>query len=69
MLQPLIRKECPFRIEPPSDTPVTWVKPELVCEVAFTGWTADGLMRQPVFTRLREDKDAREVVRESQEEN
>ncbi len=64
-LQPLVQKECPFKLEPPSNTPVTWVKPELVCEVAFSGWTDEGLMRHPVFSRLREDKAAREVGRET----
>jgi len=67
-LQPLIRKECPFKIEPRTNTPATWVKPQLVCEVSFAGWTEDGLMRQPVFSRLREDKAAREVIREKPEE-
>ena len=67
-LQPLIQKQCPFKIEPPSNTPVTWVKPKLVCEVTFAGWTKEGLMRQPVFSRLREDKATREVVREKPEE-
>jgi bifunctional non-homologous end joining protein LigD len=67
-LQPLIRPDCPFKTEPPTTTPVTWVKPELVCEVAFAGWTEDGLMRHPVFSRLREDKAAREVGREKPEE-
>jgi bifunctional non-homologous end joining protein LigD len=66
-LGPLIRKRCPFRVEPKANSPVTWVKPELVCEVAFQGWTAEGLMRQPVFLRLREDKAARDVVRETPE--
>ncbi len=64
-LGPLIRKKCPFREEPATNAPVTWVKPELVCEVAFRGWTNEGIMRQPVFLRLREDKTAREVVREN----
>jgi bifunctional non-homologous end joining protein LigD len=63
-MDPLIRKKCPFKVEPRTNTPVTWVKPELVCEVMFHGWTDEGLMRQPVFLRLREDKAAREVVRE-----
>ena len=63
-LDPLIRKKCPFKVEPKTNTPVTWVKPELVCEVIFQGWTGEGLMRQPVFLRLREDKTAREVVRD-----
>jgi bifunctional non-homologous end joining protein LigD len=63
-LDPLIQKECPFTLEPETNTPVTWVKPELVCEVGLSGWTEDGVMRQPVFLRLREDKTAREVMRE-----
>lgn len=67
-LQPLIQNDCPFKINPTPDTPVSWVKPELVCEVAFAGWTEEGLMRQPVFSRLREDKAASEVRRETPEE-
>jgi len=67
-LNPLIRKECPFKAEPKTNTPVTWVKPELVCEVIFHGWTDEGIMRQPVFLRLREDKVAHEVVREKPRE-
>jgi bifunctional non-homologous end joining protein LigD len=67
-LKPLIQPECPFQIEPPSNTSVTWVKPQLVCEVTFAGWTEEGLMRQPVFSRLRQDKAAREVGREKPEE-
>jgi DNA ligase D-like protein (predicted ligase)/DNA ligase D-like protein (predicted 3'-phosphoesterase) len=63
-LDPLVRKECPFKVKPETNTPVTWVKPELVCEVIFHGWTDEGIMRQPIFSRLREDKAAREVVRE-----
>jgi len=63
-LEPLVQKECPFTKEPETNARVTWVKPELVCEVALSGWTEDAVMRQPVFLRLREDKDAREVVRE-----
>ncbi|MBI5117789.1 hypothetical protein HZA56_15045 [Candidatus Poribacteria bacterium] len=54
-LEPLIQKECPFRVRPETNTPVTWLKPKLVCEVSFTGWTEDTVMRQPVFLRLRED--------------
>jgi bifunctional non-homologous end joining protein LigD len=63
-LEPLIQKECPFTGNPETNAPATWVKPEMVCEVALSGWTEDGVMRHPVFLRLREDKAAREVVRE-----
>lgn len=44
---------------------VTWVKPELVAQVQFTEWTADGSLRHPVFLGLRDDKAARDVGRES----
>jgi bifunctional non-homologous end joining protein LigD len=39
----------------------TWVRPELVAEVKFAEWTRDGLLRAPVFLRLREDKAPSEV--------
>ena len=63
-LQPLVQDACPFKVEPRTNAPVTWVKPELVCEVTFSGWTGEGLMRHPVFARWRDDKDPRDVVRE-----
>jgi bifunctional non-homologous end joining protein LigD len=42
----------------------TWVRPELVAEIRFTEWTRDGSLRHPTFLGLREDKPARDVVRE-----
>jgi bifunctional non-homologous end joining protein LigD len=42
----------------------TWLEPKLVCQVKFFEWTRDGNLRQPVFLGLREDKKAKEVVRE-----
>jgi bifunctional non-homologous end joining protein LigD len=41
-----------------------WVRPELVCEVAFAEWTRDGDLRHPSFKGLREDKSPSEVVAE-----
>lgn len=41
-----------------------WVKPELVAEIAFGGWTRDGFVRQGRFMGLREDKPAKDVTRE-----
>ncbi len=43
---------------------VSWVSPELVAQVAFTEWTGSGRLRHPRFLGLRDDKPAREVVRE-----
>lgn len=63
-LKPLAQKESPFEITPKTNTPVTWVKPKLVCQVKFQEWTGDGIMRQPIFLGLREDKKALEVKRE-----
>jgi len=65
-LLPLVQAECPFDVEPETNAPAIWVRPELVCEVRFTGWTEEGVMRHPVFMRMREDKGPREVVREAE---
>jgi bifunctional non-homologous end joining protein LigD len=43
---------------------VHWVVPELVAEISFGEWTADGRLRHPVFHGLREDKSASDVVAE-----
>jgi bifunctional non-homologous end joining protein LigD len=63
-LTPLVTARSPFAKEPQINMPVTWVAPRLVCEVKFSEWTHEGLMRQPVFLGLRQDKSAREVERE-----
>lgn len=41
-----------------------WVKPALVAEVKFTGWTRDGVLRHPAFVAFRSDKPAAQIVRE-----
>jgi bifunctional non-homologous end joining protein LigD len=73
--EPLVIKESPFddipdvnkpsRFRPnPPKAKATWLKPELVCEVAFTEVTSDGVFRHPSFQGMRIDKKAKEVVRE-----
>lgn len=63
-LAAMAANSCPFDREPETPAAVTWVRPELVCEVTLSEWTADEVMRHPVFLRLREDRDARDVLRE-----
>jgi bifunctional non-homologous end joining protein LigD len=48
-----------------KDRAVTWVRPQLVAQVAFTEWTGAGRLRHPRFLGLRDDKPASKVVRES----
>jgi DNA ligase D-like protein (predicted ligase) len=63
-LAPLVRDDPPFAPEKAIPRAATWVEPELVAQIAFMEWTADGRLRHPSFLGLRFDKDAREVVRE-----
>lgn len=64
-LRPLIVKRCPFATPPSAAAGVTWIKPKLLCEVAFAEWTAEGLMRQPVFLGIRTDKKPTEAKKEN----
>ncbi|HUJ91326.1 MAG TPA: DNA ligase D [Gaiellaceae bacterium] len=68
-LKPLRRDGSPLAAVPKMPKvrkdDVTWVEPELVCEVRFAEWTHDGHLRAPSFEGLRDDKPAREVHRET----
>jgi bifunctional non-homologous end joining protein LigD len=75
--KPLVTKNSPFDDEPdinkssrfrprPPHAAVTWLHPNLVCEVSFTEMTGDGLMRHPSFVGMRNDKNAKKVILEEE---
>ena len=64
LLRPIEIDKSPFAERPKTNEPAHWVKPELVVQVKFTEWTADGSLRHPVYLGLRDDKKAADVHRE-----
>ena len=69
-LDALETSRMPFASAPRerSRTPVHWVKPLLVCECNFAEWTDERIVRQASFVSLRDDKPARQIVRETPRE-
>ena len=66
LLARLERKTSPFEHPPRTNERAHWTRPEVVVEVKFNEWTADGKLRQPIFLGVRDDKPAREVGREAE---
>jgi bifunctional non-homologous end joining protein LigD len=62
MFVPLISDHSYF-VDPPRGKGITFLEPKLVAQISYQEWTADGLLRQPVFLGLRDDKPPAEVVR------
>jgi len=69
----LAQKLVPQRTDTPPFDPAprmrdaTWVRPDLVAQLAYQEWTADGKLRQPAFLGLRTDKKAKEVTWQARE--
>lgn len=63
-LRKLHRKTSPLHDSQGTDTDVQWLKPVQVCEVEFSQWTRESRIRHAVFVGLREDKPAKEIIRE-----
>jgi bifunctional non-homologous end joining protein LigD len=66
-LEPLRRPDSPFDgpVPPEHARGAVWVEPRLVIDVAFDRWTRAGRMRAPVYKGLRDDKNPKDVARES----
>jgi bifunctional non-homologous end joining protein LigD len=62
MMKKLAVDECPIDHVPYVNREPVWIRPELVVEVKFHGWTRDGAMRAPIFVRFREDKRPEDCV-------
>jgi bifunctional non-homologous end joining protein LigD len=54
-LKKLASSSCPFDAVPETNENPSWVSPELVARVKFSGWTQENALRHPVFIALRED--------------
>ncbi len=60
-LKKIIQKNSPLDIPIKDTADITWVNPELVCNINFTEITDEGSVRHPVFQGLRIDKPASEI--------
>jgi len=60
-LKNLVIKSSPFETVPKTNMPVTWTKPEFVCEIKYSEITKDGIFRHPVFIAIREDKNPEDI--------
>ncbi|MBS1586853.1 MAG: DNA ligase D [Bacteroidetes bacterium] len=65
-MQALVVSQSPFKEKVPLNGKVTWLEPELVCNIKYGEETQAGILRQPVFMGLRVDKEATEISREKQ---
>jgi len=66
--QKIIVTDCPFTTKPPGFRHAVWTTPKLIAEIEFSEWTKDGLLRQPSFKGLKEDKPAEKVTKEIETE-
>jgi bifunctional non-homologous end joining protein LigD len=67
LLKPLETRTSPFSAKLKTNQRPHWVRPDLVAQIKFTEWTADGKLRHPVYLGLRDDKKPADVTREKLE--
>jgi bifunctional non-homologous end joining protein LigD len=63
-LQKIVISECAVSYIPYTNRDPVWVRPHLVIEVKFDGWTKDKIMRAPIFLRVRDDKEPQQCTLE-----
>ena len=65
-LQQMKIERCPAKYIPYTNREPVWIRPELVAEIKFSGWTKEKIMRSPIFLRFREDKRPEECIMEKE---
>ena len=66
-MEPLIISKSIFEVVPKTNDKATWIKPELIAEIKFTELTKEKIFRHPVFLRLREDLNPKDIQFETEE--
>jgi bifunctional non-homologous end joining protein LigD len=69
LMQRFRTDKCPVDTVPYTNGQPIWLRPELVAEVKFSGWTQDMIMRAPIFLRFRDDKLPTECIIEHVQQN
>jgi bifunctional non-homologous end joining protein LigD len=54
-LKNIKRVKRPVKEKPLDDAQTVWIEPKIICEVQYASITKDGMLREPVFLRLRQD--------------
>jgi bifunctional non-homologous end joining protein LigD len=65
-LQQMKIERCPAKYIPYTNREPVWIRPELVAEIKFSGWTKEKIMRSPIFLMFREDKRPEECIMEKE---
>jgi bifunctional non-homologous end joining protein LigD len=65
-LQAMRIDKQPIDYVPYTNRVPIWIRPELVAEIKFSGWTEEKIMRAPIFLRFREDKGPKECLIEGE---
>ena len=63
-MEPIATEKAAVEVPRADRKGAHWIKPSLVAEIAFSEFTDDGILRHPSFIALREDKAAKDVVKE-----